>query len=161
MFTGLSYYKSFFEDCKAMRRAAKRDLAELAIVKCLRLSGWSVEYISKKDVPDLIIGKNGVTLLAEVKTAKGKLRPGQEKWHDEWRGSKPWILRDVEDVLDLNQWTSVASTEVASRFIAGIASANSKTTLHDLGLLLKRAPTTIVATPKRNGKRTLRRVVNE
>jgi hypothetical protein len=86
-----------------VRRAAKRDLSEPAIVTALRLCGWSVQPISVPDAPDLILGKAGRTYLAEVKTGKGKVKPGQALWHREWRGADVVILRSVDDALRFEQ----------------------------------------------------------
>ena len=147
-----------------MRRAAKRDTHETAIVKCLRLSGWSVEHLSMRDAPDLLLGKNGVTLLAEVKTGNKKLKPGQKKWHDEWKGSKPWILRDVEDVLALNRWATVnTAARTGDFFLAPVSSVNQslQKAAQDLRQQCGTGSTTSVATPKRNGRRTSRRAVND
>lgn len=87
-----------------MRRAAKRDASEKAIVDALRACGWSVEYLSLPDGPDLLIGRNKRTHLAEVKTGKKKLRQGQAQWHAAWRGAPVCILRDVYDVYQLNEF---------------------------------------------------------
>lgn len=81
-----------------MRRAAKRDTTEKAIVEALRACGWSVEYLSLPDGPDLLLGRAGVTHLAEVKTGKKKLRAGQERWHQGWRGAPVFVLRSMDDV---------------------------------------------------------------
>lgn len=85
------------------RRNARRDQSEKDIVDYLRKSGWSVDYLSAKDQPDLLLGKYGVTLLAEVKSGTKKLRPGQEKWHAAWRGGAPYVLRSVEDAAALTR----------------------------------------------------------
>jgi len=85
------------------RRAAKRDLTEPVIVLALMQAGFSVTRISGADVPDLLIGRNGITTLAEVKTGKAKLKPGQAKFAAEWRGAKPLVLRSLDDALRLIQ----------------------------------------------------------
>jgi hypothetical protein len=84
------------------RRAAKRDQAEQEIVDTLKACGWSVQSLSAKDCPDLLCGKHGLNLLCEVKTGTRKLRPGQVKWHAAWNGSKPYVLRSIDDALALN-----------------------------------------------------------
>lgn len=78
------------------RRAAKRDAVEAEIVELLRKFGWSVERLSLADGPDLLLGYNGHTFLAEVKTGRKKLRPGQADWHARWRGSQVFVMRDVK-----------------------------------------------------------------
>lgn len=104
-----------------MPRFAKvRDAAEPDTVDALRLDGWSVsrlEPIRKEDagLPDLVIGRDGWTTLAEVKNPPGpkggtkgkKLTDHQEKWHREWLGAVPLILDGataVENVAKANAW---------------------------------------------------------
>jgi hypothetical protein len=86
-----------------VRRAAKRDLSEQPIIQALRLCGWSVQPISVPNAPDLILGKLGRTYLAEVKTGKGKVKPGQAEWHRKWEGADVVILRSVDDALRFEQ----------------------------------------------------------
>jgi hypothetical protein len=81
-----------------VRRAAKRDNAELAIVQTLQSCGWTVYRLS---LPlDLLCAKRGRTLLAEVKTGSKKLRQGQEQFIAAWPGEVV-ILRTIEDALAL------------------------------------------------------------
>lgn len=84
-----------------MRLKAKRDAVEASIVRILRAAGCSVAFVSGKDVPDLLIGIRGRNVVAEVKTGKAKLRPGQAAWAEAWRGDKPVVLRSVDDALAL------------------------------------------------------------
>jgi hypothetical protein len=64
-----------------MRRAAKRDDNEPAIVKALELSGWTVVRVSDAGAPDLLCARNGRIVLMEVKGPKGKLTTAQVKTH--------------------------------------------------------------------------------
>ncbi len=65
-------------------RVTERD-TQRQIVELLRRAGWQVRVISQPTaaraqlvgLPDLIAFKHGVTLLVEVKSEKGKLRPAQ------------------------------------------------------------------------------------
>lgn len=92
-----------------MRRAAKRDRVEVEIVRLLRASGFSVEFLSGDGVPDLLCGRGGLTVLIEVKTGNKKLRPSQVEWHDGWRGARPHILRSVDDAeAFVKGWPSLA-----------------------------------------------------
>jgi hypothetical protein len=84
-----------------VRRAARRDWSERAIVDVLRLGGASVVRLSMKDVPDLLVGGWGVNELAEAKTDKNPLSDGQHKFKTGWRGAPVWILRSVDDALAL------------------------------------------------------------
>ncbi len=88
-----------------LRRGVRRDATEKAIVEALRASGWSVAYISGRNVPDILAGRGGVTEVIEVKTAKGKLKPGQAVFAAEWRGRPVRVMRSVEDVVKLNEET--------------------------------------------------------
>jgi hypothetical protein len=83
------------------RRAARRDKSEAPIVDVLKKLGWSVQALSLRDAPDLLLGKNKITLLAEVKTGTGKLKPGQQDWHDNWRGFPVVVLRTPDDAIKL------------------------------------------------------------
>jgi hypothetical protein len=52
-------------------------------------------------VPDLLIGCGGGDVQAEVKTAKGKMRPGQIEYRENWRGRPPVVLRTLDDCVAL------------------------------------------------------------
>lgn len=54
--------------------------------------------------PDAVIGCGGLTALVEFKMADGKKTPAQETFHKIWRGSKVWIIRCREDVIDHVKW---------------------------------------------------------
>ena len=74
-----------------MRRAARKDGNQAAIVKGLRAAGASVEVLNVKGGADLLIGYKNLNYLAEVKDpSKPKadqcLTPDQVKWHAEWKG---------------------------------------------------------------------------
>ena len=82
------------------RRAARADANQAEIVEGLRRLGYSVLDASAVGggFPDLVVGKNGVTFLLEIKTAKGKLNPLQLKWHANWRG-RVAVARSLEDAI--------------------------------------------------------------
>lgn len=80
------------------RRAARRDACEPLIVSALRAHGFSVEHLSIKGCGDLLLGKSGISRVAEVKTDSGTLTPDQVAWWAEWRGNPLIILRTVADV---------------------------------------------------------------
>ena len=90
-----------------MRRAAKRDMNEAAIVTALERVGATVERLSGANIPDLLVGYRGVNVLMEVKQPAGKqggtshreLLPGQAEWHATWRGAAPVVVRSVADAL--------------------------------------------------------------
>ena len=72
------------------------------IVDVLRDIGASVLVLSQVGggCPDLMIGWRGKNYLLEVKTPKGKLRPGQKEFFDTWRG-RAFIVRSADEVLEL------------------------------------------------------------
>lgn len=49
------------------------------------------------DCPDTLIEIAGTNVLVEIKTPKGKLEPGQERFFREWRGPRE-IARSIDDV---------------------------------------------------------------
>ena len=73
------------------------------IVDTLRDIGVSVLVLSQVGggAPDLLVGFRGKEYLMEVKASKGKLRPGQKKFFDTWRGSKIFIVRSADEALEL------------------------------------------------------------
>jgi hypothetical protein len=87
-----------------MRRAARVDANQAAIVEALRAAGASVWIIGLPT--DLLVGKNGSTLLMEVKTLTGKRNPKparytalQRDFMAEWRGGPVATVTDVESAL--------------------------------------------------------------
>jgi len=52
------------------------------------------------DCPDTLFGYKGVNYLAEIKTQKGRMRPGQERHHREWPGQTT-VIRSPDDLLKL------------------------------------------------------------
>lgn len=80
------------------RIAAKRDLVEPEIITALRAVGATVQPLSAKGCPDLLVGYKGVNYLLEVKTGKAKLTEDEQTWHILWQGQVT-IVRSVEDAL--------------------------------------------------------------
>lgn len=90
-----------------MRRRARVDDNQAVIVQALRVGGASVEPRLARvgeGVPDLLIGLEGVTYLAEVKRPRGRVRHDQQIWHREWKGSPVLLFYGVEDVLAFLKW---------------------------------------------------------
>ena len=48
---------------------------------------------------DLLIGVAQITDIVEVKTEGGELESSQVTFHRDWRGRKPLIIRNREDVI--------------------------------------------------------------
>lgn len=80
----------------------KKDANHNAIADAFTSVGASVSDTSALggDFPDMVVGLVGVNILVEVKTADGKLEPGQERFRDEWRG---WyeVVRSPEEAIAL------------------------------------------------------------
>jgi hypothetical protein len=87
-----------------MRRAAKVDANQAAIVSALRSAGASVWFIG---LPvDLLVGFQGRTMLMEIKTLLGKRDPKPSPYTPlqiaflaEWRGGTVSTITDVEGAL--------------------------------------------------------------
>ncbi len=91
-----------------MRRAAKVDANQSAIVDALRAAGCSVQSLAAvgKGCPDLLVARGKVNILLEVKDATGKLTPDQKTWHEGWRG-RAHVVRTVDEALSvLRYWTA-------------------------------------------------------
>lgn len=91
-----------------MRRAAKVDANQSAIVKRFRMLGASVAptHTVGRGFPDIAVGYRGATYLAEIKDgdkvpSKRKLTKDEQVWHDEWRGHVAVICNeaDVDDFM--------------------------------------------------------------
>jgi hypothetical protein len=89
-----------------MRRAARIDRTQPAIVAALTQAGYSVCDLSGVGggLTDLLIGgidrRTGqrANWLLEVKTERGKLNARQQAWHADWRGPIA-VVRTVEEAL--------------------------------------------------------------
>lgn len=87
-----------------MRRAAKVDKNQAAIVDALRKLGASVASTAAigKGFPDLVVGIHGRTFLCEIKDgakppSARKLTDDQVKFKADWKGD--WtLLESIEDV---------------------------------------------------------------
>ena len=96
-------------------RARRRDANEAAIVDALRAIGCSVQPLDQGGgVPDLLVGRGGVTLLLEVKNPEstGGAKPGERRakgrgcltadqvvWFFEWRGAPVIEVVSVEEAV--------------------------------------------------------------
>ena len=87
-----------------MRRAAKVDANQQAIIDALRSMGCSVDINpAGGGVPDLDVGYRGTNFKIEVKSTGGKLNALQKKWHANWRG-KAHIAYSVDDALNIMRY---------------------------------------------------------
>ena len=90
-----------------MRRAAKTDANQAAIVAGLRAVGASVQILAAvgHGCPDLLIGYRSVNYVLEIKdgrkpASETKLTPDQVRWHADWRGQSG-IAYSLDDALAL------------------------------------------------------------
>jgi hypothetical protein len=84
-------------------RNSKVDVNHPDIVKALRDLGATVFSIASvgRDKPDIVVGINGINVLAEIKAdKKKKLTDGQEKFRREWKGRVD-RLDSVQDAIAL------------------------------------------------------------
>ena len=91
-----------------MRTRARIDANQVAIVKALRGIGASVRSLAQLGggVPDLLVGRRGVTLILEIKNgskpaSETRLTPDEQKFVNEWAG----------------QWAKVTSPEGAVQYV--------------------------------------------
>jgi hypothetical protein len=85
-----------------LRRAARTDANKAAIVSALRAMGCSV-YDLRMPV-DLLVGRNGKTLLMEIKDgakkpSARKYTPAQEAFMSTWKGGAVATVTDVEGAM--------------------------------------------------------------
>ena len=93
-------------------KAAHRDKAERPIIQALRSVGASVYAVSGKDIPDLLVGFQGVTTLLEVKSRlvhEGKdgytrktstrVSKGQTEFAEKWRGGPARFVYEPAEAL--------------------------------------------------------------
>lgn len=88
-----------------MRRAAKTDDNQTAVVEALRRAGCSVCILSGvgNGCPDLAVGRGGVTYMLEVKDgrkppSKQRLTADEQAWHDAWRGHAA-VVHGIDEAL--------------------------------------------------------------
>lgn len=90
-----------------MRRAAKVDANQADIVKALRQAGASVLCLHRvgQGCPDLLVGKNEVNLLMEIKDGSlpaswRTLSPDEAEFFTTWRGQVK-LVKSVEEALEV------------------------------------------------------------
>lgn len=86
-----------------MSRFARRtDLNHAELVREMREAGLCVIDLSRvgNGVPDLLVSNSDEMWLVEVKSPKGKMHERQRQWHDDWRGKKPLIIRQLQEFLE-------------------------------------------------------------
>lgn len=88
-----------------MRRAANIDANQPEIVAALRGVGCTVQHLHTvgKGCPDILVGKNGVNILMEIKDgskppSRRGLTDDEARWHQVWRG-QVCTVNSVEEAL--------------------------------------------------------------
>lgn len=78
----------------------RRDANEPGIIAALRAVGATVQQLSGKDIPDLLVGHRGANYVLEVKNRDGfdTVSVGQEVWMNEWRGQVQ-VVYDRDEAL--------------------------------------------------------------
>lgn len=94
-----------------VRRAARVDPNQGAIVEGLRAHGFSVQTLAAVGggVPDLLVGAPRVNVLLEVKSPPGpaggtsrdgqRLSKDQERWHGQWMGPV-YVVTSIYEALE-------------------------------------------------------------
>lgn len=84
-------------------RARRQDANHQPIKRAFEALGCSVVdlYAVGAGCPDLLLGKNGVNVLAEIKTEAGDYTKAQLEFNATWRGRRETVrnLNDVEAVV--------------------------------------------------------------
>lgn len=88
-----------------MRRAAKVDANQPAIVDALRKAGATVTPLHAvgQGCPDILVGYRGKNYALEIKDgslppSERRLTPAQQEWHAAWRG-QVLVVRDEGEAL--------------------------------------------------------------
>lgn len=118
------------------RRAAKVDGNQTELVAIFRQLGVSVEITSSAHdgFTDLVVGYNGVTVLAEIKDgslnpSRRKLTPAQEIVHERFTGAIT-VVETVEQAIELVRRMREASARLSgiSWYLGAVANATQEET---------------------------------
>ena len=77
----------------------RRDNAEPSVIEALQALGFVVSFLSQKNRPDLLVSRGSAWYVIEVKTGKGKEKPGQVAFRTHHAPAPVPILTSVDDVL--------------------------------------------------------------
>lgn len=70
----------------------KRDANEPDIIEAWESIGGQAHRLSDPNIPDLLIGIQGKTVLCEVKSKGGQLTEGQRQWIEDWQDYGGWVV---------------------------------------------------------------------
>ena len=85
-----------------MRYAARRDANDAAITEAVRAAGFTVYDLglAGQGVPDKLVTAPGFAAFLEIKTPKGRLRQGQERFREAFEPLGMWYLaRDPAETV--------------------------------------------------------------
>lgn len=90
-----------------MRKIARVDANQAAIVRTLRAVGATVESLAVmgRGLPDLLVGFRAQNYLMEIKDGSKpesarRLTPDEMAWHDTWRGQVHVVMSE-QDALEV------------------------------------------------------------
>jgi hypothetical protein len=113
-----------------LRRAAKIDANQAAIVDALHAAGCTVQSLASVGCgcPDLLVGKDGITLVIEVKSDTGTthrpagadgLTDDQKRWYRWWRGNRAIVETPLE-ALEVVRKATQPRKPTAARLGGGV-----------------------------------------
>jgi hypothetical protein len=84
-----------------MRRYGRIDANQNEIVAKLRKAYHSVTILSAvgNGCPDILVGRNGISLPMEIKIDGAELTDDELDWHTKWKGSVA-IVHSFEEAVD-------------------------------------------------------------
>lgn len=87
-----------------MTYARRTDSTHKEVVEAFRKAGWGVLQTFRlgQSAPDLVVAKAGRVVAVEVKSARGRVKPGQAEWLAAWPGETA-VVRGLADVLALTR----------------------------------------------------------
>ena len=93
-----------------MRSAARRDANDADITTAVRAAGFTVYDLGTagQGVPDKLVTAPGFATFLEIKTPKGKLRKGQERFQQAFEPLGMWYL--ARDPLETVAWLQARLT---------------------------------------------------
>lgn len=82
-------------------RFRKKDNNQSQIEEELRAKGFSVFsiHIVGENVPDIVVGRDGLNMLIEIKSGRNKLRSGQSEFFKTWSGHVI-VARTTQEIVD-------------------------------------------------------------
>ena len=93
-----------------MRYAARRDANDADITTAVRAAGFTVYDLATagQGVPDILVTASGFAAFLEIKTPKGKLRKGQERFQEAFEPLGMWYL--ARDPVETVAWLQARLT---------------------------------------------------